>query len=254
MMIFRAVPPAALWLMLSVFAFAEDEHQLGTAAAGTLDLIEPSAFSGHIHVDWHSRYVSEGRDNLDGDGIASTTVELGWEDLTVAGWFADSPDADYQETNLSVLWTYDVADWNFYGGYTWLTFPQDGGHDHELGAGVGWKGLPAGISAALDAYFSMAATGTFLDLSVAREIKLTDHTSLEPTMGIGYNQGYVTDGHEGWNHYQYGLIWHWHGFDHCSIHAATTWTNAINRNPYRDPGDAALGSFAQLKCWIKWEF
>ena len=41
-----------------------------------------------------------GRDNLDGDGLVSSTVEAAFKGLSLNASYASSPDTDYRELNL----------------------------------------------------------------------------------------------------------------------------------------------------------
>ncbi len=244
----------ALWTAGATIAAADSGHEQDNSGGRFFDLLGGTGWSGHVHADWESRYVTEGRDNLDGNGIFSTTVEAGWKDFTMAGWFGDSPDADYEETNLALAWSRATGDWSYYLSYAWKTFPKDGGHDHEPAAGISWAGLPGGIAANVDAWHSIDASGTFLEFSLAKEFKCSECFALECSVAVGYNEGYVSDGHHGWNHLGFKATGHWHLNKAWSLHATAAWCEAIHRDTFRHPGDAALGSFGHVGVGIEWTF
>ena len=77
----------------------------------------------HIHAGWESRYASEGRDNLDGSGLVTGTLEAGWEYLSFGVWYADSPSNAYDELQLSAALTREWGDFEVYLAYTHLRYP-----------------------------------------------------------------------------------------------------------------------------------
>lgn len=239
---------------LTLAAHADTGHQENTSGPRSFDLLGSDGWSGHVHLDWHSRYVTEGRDNLDGDPIQAATVEVGWNNFTLGGWWGDSPEAGYEETNLSLGWSHTQGDWEYYLSYTWKTFPKDGEYDHEPGAGVAWSGLPWDMSLALDAWHSFDATGTFFELSLNKEIELGGKFSLETTLSLGYNAGYIEDGHHGWNHLGLSLTGHWHFNEAWSVHASAAWCQELQRDVTWHPGDLGLGSFGYVGIGVEWAF
>ena len=50
-----------------------------------------SRFNWHTHLQWDSRYVSEGRDNIHGNDMFSLSSEFNLDDITFIPWFARSP-------------------------------------------------------------------------------------------------------------------------------------------------------------------
>ena len=51
---------------------------------------------------WDSRYVSEGRDNLDTGGLFSFDISTTLRQLTLGGWFALGDSESYQEVQPMV--------------------------------------------------------------------------------------------------------------------------------------------------------
>ncbi len=155
----------------------------------------------HAHFGWESRYFSEGRDALAGDSLAFGSVEMGWEHFSGGVWYGYSPDGDYDELQLTIAYTQNFGNWEFYGSYTYLRFPIDGGDDHELGLGLSWSGLPLAIELSADWYYSFEGDGSFAEVSALREFQVSEKLNLGLSATLGVNQGYVSDGHDGANHF-----------------------------------------------------
>jgi hypothetical protein len=169
---------------------------LAEEEAGLLDVLDFD-----ISAAWDSRYVSEGRDNLAGDSLAGTTIEAAYEGLSVNVWYASSPDTDYREVNVGTAYTLEWNDWEAYVSYTFLRFLSDKENDNEIGAGLSYSGLPAGFAAGVDGYYSFDAEGAFFETYINRECEVADWLTLTPAAVMGWNAGYMADGHDGANHF-----------------------------------------------------
>jgi len=208
---------------------------------------------GHLHTGWDSRYFSEGRDALDGDSLWASSIELGWNHLAGGLWYGRSPDRNYDELQLSLALTGHAADFEFYGGYTHLRFPFDDSHDHEIGAGFTWSGLPLQCGLGVDAYYSFEAGGLFSEMSVTREFEITDRLSFDLSASFGLNLGYVSDGHDGANHVALRLGAAYALTDSVSVigHVASSW--ALGRDDAA-PGDDQLVDFLHGGIGLEWSF
>ena len=58
----------------------------------------------HLHLLWESRYVSEGRDNLTGNGVKSVFSDISLGNFTFAPWLAHSYESEYTELNLNFIY------------------------------------------------------------------------------------------------------------------------------------------------------
>lgn len=211
------------------------------------------SIEGHAHLGWESRYFTEGRDALDGDSLFAGSFEMGWRHVAGGVWYGYSPDQRYDELQLTLALTHSIGDFSFYGGYTHLRFPFDDAHDNEVGAGVGWSGLPMGLELAADAYYSFDATGLFAEMSVAREIPISERFSASLSGVFGINQGYVSDGHDGANHFALRLGLDYAVSDSVSItvHTAYSWGLGRDRS---FPGDDLLTDFLHGGIGLEWSF
>ena len=208
---------------------------------------------GHAHLGWESRYFSEGRDALDGDSLFAGSFEMGWQHLAGGVWYGYSPDQSYDELQITLALTHSIGDFSFYGGYTHLRFPFDDVHDNEVGAGVEWSGLPMEFKVAADAYYSFDATGLFAEISLAREIPITDQLAANLSGVFGVNQGYVSDGHDGANHFALRLGLEYAVSDSVSIIAQTAYSWGLERDRSL-PGDDLLTDFFYGGLGLQWSF
>ena len=155
---------------------------------------------GHLHIGAESRYVSEGRDNLDGDSLLTTTAEMGWKYLAAGVWYGASPNQEYDELQMSLALTHSVGPLDAYVAYTHLRTPFQGFYDNELGLGLAWGELCWDLEMTLDGYYSIDAEGSFWQFGINREMELSDCLTCSAECVLGMNQGYVIDGHDGLNH------------------------------------------------------
>lgn len=153
-----------------------------------------------LEFGWDSRYMSEGRSNLGSDGLVATHAEAACQALTLGTSYVSSPDTDYTELNLAVELSASLGDWEGYVGYTHLAFLSDDEDDHEIGAGLAFTALPVGLALGLDGYYSFESEGTFLETSLGGEYAVFEGVSLSPALVMGFNSGYIADGHDGANH------------------------------------------------------
>lgn len=208
----------------------------------------------HIHTDIESRYASEGRDALDGDSLATGTFEAAWNAVSMGLWYGKSPDRSYDELQLSTALSWDWKDLEWYVAYTHLRFPEDGGHDHEVGAGASWSGLPMELVIALDTYHSFEAEGTFIETSLHRDFDVSDRLQLSPTIVFGINEGYVSDGHDGANHIELRLGGEYELTKSLTLTAHTGYSFGINRDAADHADDKLLRDFFHAALGLRWEF
>ena len=206
-----------------------------------------------MHAGWDSHYFSEGRDALDGDSLLAGSVELGWECLAGGVWYGNSPDQSYDEVQLSLALTHGVGDLEFYGGYTHLRFPFEDAHDNEIGGGAVWSNLPAELELGADASYSFDASGWFAEISASRAFPLTGRLRIVCAGVLGFNQGYVADGHDGANHVAAHLGLEYVVSESLTILAHTAYSWAIDRDRTL-PGDEQLVDFLHGGGGLQWAF
>lgn len=213
-----------------------------------------NAWAVHLHGDWESRYATEGRDALDGDSLITGTFEVARDFFSLGAWYGNSPNQPYDEFKLSTAlsWSWENLEWYF--AYTHLRFPSDNAHDNEIGAGLVWSGLPAEVALGLNAYYSFAAEGSFIETSMFREFQITNSLTLEPSVIFGINQGYVPDGHDGANHIALRLGGNYALNDTLTAGCHIGYNWAIHRDAIRYTGDELLRDFFHWGIGLRLEF
>jgi len=199
----------------------------------------------HAHLLWESRYVSEGRDNLDGKGLASMTSDVSVHDFTFAPWVAHGYDSDYSELNLNVVYGTQLNEHlEVYTGYAHLQIHEasDHAHDNEVGAELLFTGL-AGADVQGTVYHSFEAHGAFFEMSLLRTRNINDQLTLTAGSTLGINDGYIAHGHNGLNHLQFRAQLAYHPSARIEMIAYTGYNIAIDSTPDRYPGDLSLHDF-----------
>ena len=195
-----------------------------------------------VYTGWESRYASEGRDALDGDSLWATTAEAGWNHLSAGLWYGLSPEQNYDELQFTIAVSKEFGPVEGYLNYTHFRFPFENGHDNEIGVGLAAPIVPFQCELSLDAYYSVDAEGTFAELGLGREWHVAKFFKLSGSAVLGMNQGYVTDGHDGLNHFALGLGAEKALTGSLTLSAHTVYNWDVDRDAAL-PGDELLGSF-----------
>jgi hypothetical protein len=156
---------------------------------------------------WDSKYVSEGRDNLEHGGLGSVTAEWttqsGDNELVLGAWYAEGSSAEYSELNLRLAYIIPLESVDMTLGYTWLDFAEDDFSDTEFSVEFGTSVLESlDLLAAL--VYSTEAAGTFLELVASTDITRNEF-ALTPYALLGINQGFISGEHHGLNNLQFGI-------------------------------------------------
>ncbi len=187
---------------------------------------------------WESKYISEGRDNLEDGGLVSVESVFSAYNFSAGFWYADSYDTSYNELNLFGAYAVEFNGLTAYVGYTYLNFPDDNADDHEISAGIGYEAFPY-LMPAVEWVYSTEADGSFIEISLASEIAATDYLVFTPYALLGINAGYVAGEHEGLNNFQIGLDAEWALTENIALvgYIAQTW--GIDE----EPGDSLSDEF-----------
>lgn len=147
--------------------------------------------------------------------------------------------------------TQSISDFSVYAAYRHLQFPSDDLNDDEVTAGISMSGLPAELRLAVDAYYSFEADGFFTIVSVFRGFTITDSLGITAIGEFGINQGYVSDGHDGANHFALTLVSNYQVRKSISIVVRLTQSWAIGQDS-NAPGDETLVDFFNGGIGIQW--
>lgn len=151
-----------------------------------------------------SRYVSEGRDNLAGEGGIGWLSAVGHvhtlggavftEVFGIAAW-----EANYEEAGVTAGYEFERDSFSVGGAVTYLWFPEDEEEDVELALFGEWT-CGCGFGIASEIVWSTEAEGWFGETALFYELSVTERFQLIPVIFVGINQGYVSDEHDGLNH------------------------------------------------------
>jgi hypothetical protein len=212
-----------------------------------------STFDAHAHTGWESRYFSEGRDALDGNSLWTGTVELGYDHFSGGVWYGRSSNHKYDEWKYSLALTQESDAFEFYLGYTYLDFSKDHDSDSEWSAGISYAELPFALETSLDGSYSTDAEGTFFEWATGREFNLSETLQLSLSGILGWNEGYVSDGHDGLNFFALRTGAKVNLSEKFSIVAHGTQSLAVDRDPVLS-GDELLKDFFHLGLGLEWSF
>ncbi|MEX0324705.1 MAG: hypothetical protein AB3N33_01320 [Puniceicoccaceae bacterium] len=158
---------------------------------------------------WESRYVSEGRDNLDQGGLLAGEIDMGWENLVFGAWFAVGDSVAYEELNLYLEYGFELGPLEAHAGYTRLEFTADNESDNEVHFGIAYGDLPHLVIGATYTY-STGANGGFLELFASTDFSLLEgRLVVEPYVLQAIDFGYASAEHDGLNNFQAGLAIHY---------------------------------------------
>jgi len=157
---------------------------------------------------WDSKYVTEGRDNLENGGLGS--AEVGWtkaidnnQELILGAWYAEGTSVEYTELQLAFAYGWSLEKFDLAAAYTWLDFDSYRFTDHELVFEIGTSVMDNLDLGAAFVYSDLAG-GTFIELIVSREFEQNTFT-VTPYLLLGINDGYVPFEHKGLNNLQLGI-------------------------------------------------
>ncbi len=197
----------------------------------------------HLHFLWENRYVSEGRDNLEGGGLISIASEMEFGLLTFNPWYAQGYDSDYDELDLNFILGFKPNEHiEVYAGYTHLRFFKDNLHDNEVGAGVVLGYLDWADFFAINTY-SFDAGGCYIETGFSREFALSDEFTLKATGQLGINEGYIAEGHDGCNNLKLLVEASYEINRHLELTMFAAYSWAIDSEPERFADDGTLYDF-----------
>ncbi len=207
----------------------------------------------YAHVGWESRYILEGRDSLDGESLWSSNVEASYEDLFGEIWYGRSSNNSFREFHLGLGLIQKNEILEYYLVYTHLLFPIDKSSDSEWGAGFSYDALPFGLASGLDLVYSVDAKGTFFEWTTSKSVQISDLWESSFGTALGWNQDFVSDGHNGWNHISLTANGRRTLSDRLSLvlHGAQSW--AMNRDLSFE-GDISLKDFFHFGVSVEAQF
>ena len=156
-------------------------------------------------VLWESKYLTEGRDNLEEGGILSVESSFEMYGVSFTAWYANGYTANYHELDFTVEYWHEVDEFELYGGYTRIEYFSEDKSDNEIILGGAYNKF-YWLIPCVDFVYSTAANGSFLELSLRSEFYLLkDRLIISPYLSEGIDFGYASEEYDGLNNFQLGL-------------------------------------------------
>jgi len=228
-----------------------DPRDVEIGAGGNVRLEKPyrtkleEEFKWHAHLLWESRYVTEGRDNLSGKGINSASTEFTYKDINFVPWIASGIDTDYSEFNLNIVYGAKLLDdLEVFVGYNHIQSRESGSssNDNEINLDLAYF-YDNQFQIVTNLYYSFDAQGAFAEVAIKKGYLIDNTLSINLRAILGFNSGYVVDGHNGINHGQLLVRVSYQAINEMEVYAYTGYNQAINRDSNRYTGDELLRDF-----------
>lgn len=199
-------------------------------------------YEWHAHLFYESRYITEGRDNLAGNGIYSVSTEFTYKDLSIVPWIAEGADTDYSEFNLNIVYAAKLdEDFEIFTGYNYLTSDESGNksNDNEVSLDMAYF-FNEQVRLTASLYYSFDAEGVFTEIGIKKRYQYDDDLAINIGAIVGFNAGYVADGHDGVNHAQLRASISYQLMEHMEVYAIAVHSVAIDEDAGRYTGDEFL--------------
>ncbi|MFQ6372109.1 hypothetical protein [Shewanella sp. YIC-542] len=159
-----------------------------------------------IYMDWQSRYVSEGRDNLPRGGIVWSGIE---QQRGAWHWYGRQGIGDstrFVEINLGVQYQWQLpAGVMLTTGYKRAQiFAGSNSSNNELSAGLAYQGWHW-LTPSLTYSYASKARGAFMEFSLTGHWQPTPLWLVAPYVTQGWDFGMASPSHDGPNHFQFGM-------------------------------------------------
>ncbi len=157
-------------------------------------------------LGWDSKYISEGRNNLDKGGIYWATASVQKDNLNAYVTVGRGDSQHYIEYNFGLEYGFELSE-HISGsiGYQRLEFYGDErAHDNELFSTIEYSKYDWLIPSVSYTY-STEAAGYFVEVSLHSNWELSENLSVTPYVTQGFDFQYVTEEHDGVNNFQFGI-------------------------------------------------
>lgn len=197
-------------LLMSISAFADEAPSIddshNTKIIETLPADDSGKTQALIDLGWDSKYISEGRNNLDKGGIYWATAAIQKNNFNVYATVGRGDSQHYTEWNFGIEYGFDLTD-NLSGsvGYQRLEFYGDErAHDNELFSNLEYT-VVDWLVPSISYTYSTEADGSFVEVSLHSNWELSQGFTVSPYVTQGFDFKYATEDHDGANHFQFGV-------------------------------------------------
>jgi len=159
-----------------------------------------------LDLGWDSKYVSEGRNNLDKGGIFWSTAAVQHGNLNLYATLGRADDQDYTEWNFGLEYVIDLSDTvEAIVGYQRLEFyGNERANDNELFSSLTYSGIEC-LTPSIAYSYATEAGGYFVEVSLHSSWELLENFTLTPYVTQAFDFQYVTEDHNAPNHFQLGI-------------------------------------------------
>ena len=202
-------------------------------------------WSGGFSIGLDSDYVTEGWNQVPGaEGAFSVEGTVSFGGFTGGVWYLDSIGARYEELNLFIEYSRDVGPVTLSAGYTYLYFPADHAHTHEIAAGIELPLFDGKLAPFANLVEDVRAPGAGLWAEVGLQSELTfldDRLSIAPYALLGIDLGYVSQETDDVNNVEIGLEISWKLIEQVRLFAHVHQSWALENLERECLGDIAWG-------------
>lgn len=170
---------------------AQEEEEHATYNAGTY---------------WSSKYISEGRNNLEHGGMFIVDGSADFYGFTAGAWYGLADTVSYDELKMFLEYGFEWGPVELTAGYTRLEFLKDKADDNELMVGAQLNCIPL-VVPGVEYVYSTEADGSFVTLSLGAPIKCSNcGLVLVPYILEGFDFGFSSPNYNGFNNFQAGVV------------------------------------------------
>jgi hypothetical protein len=176
-----------------------------SAASPATEVSEPP-FSMALTLGVDSRYIFRGEELFDEThwGQLDAAYQLTEAaSLSILAWYAESPDAKYNEIDLQANLAFDLGFAEVSVGYMDYRYPKGAfGGDEGLGREdeivLGIDKTVGIVDLGVLAAYNMDREGTYFEVSAGMSLALGDRVAFEPSLAVGYSSNYFAE--DGFSH------------------------------------------------------
>lgn len=160
----------------------------------------------NVDLGWDSKYISQGRNNLQNGGIYWLNTAIQHNNLTTYALVGRGDSQTYTEWNIGLEYTLNLTDdLSANLGYQRIEgFSDDRCRDNELFAELAYLATPW-LVPSLNYVYSTEAAGYQVEVSLHSYWNITEQLTLTPYITQGFDFKYSTEAHDGRNNLQLGL-------------------------------------------------
>lgn len=159
-----------------------------------------------LDLGWDSKYISEGRNNLENGGIYWGTAAIQYDNINLYATVGRGDTDNYTEWNFGIEYGFDIGDSiEATVGYQRIeVYADEREFDNEIFADLAYTGI-SWLTPSVAYTYSTEAGGYFVEASLHSSWELTQRLTVTPYVTQAFDFQYATEDHNGPNHFQLGV-------------------------------------------------